>query len=130
LLEESLDDRQPIVLVVDTVLWREAEAMRLAPKEPSAEGVEGPDPQSDRIPLEQHRNPTLHLPRRAVGEGNGENSVGAHALSLDQMRDARREHSGLPRSRTREHEEWPGTVLHRKSLRGVQLQLTHAGLSP
>jgi hypothetical protein len=92
--------------------------------------VEGPDPETDRIPLEEHRNSTLHLARGAVGEGDGENPVEAHALSLDQMGDARREHSRLPRSRTREHEERPGTVLHRKSLRAVQLQLTHSRRPP
>ena len=120
LVHEAAHQRHAVVLVVDGEPPGEAEPLRLAPEQAGRERVEGPDPEAGRIAPEELRDPVLHLARRLVGEGDGEDPVGGDSMALDQAGDAGGEHAGLPRPGPGEHQQRPMDVLHRLALRGIQ----------
>ena len=54
--------------------------------------------------FEQGADPLFHFPCRLVGEGHGDDVLGADAAVLDQVRDLARDHAGLAGACTGEHQ--------------------------
>ena len=83
--------------------------------------MEGKDPHAlgDAGP-EQPLHPFGHLLGRLVGEGDGQDLVGAEALLSDQIGDAVRQGSRLAGARAGDDQDGPFGVKDRLSLNGVQ----------
>ncbi len=95
-VEQPADEGVAVVLIVDRELPGEAEDLGLAAEESGAQAVEGPDPEPGRVATQQTADPLLHLPRRLVGEGDGEDPVGADPVRLDEPGDPEGEHPWRP----------------------------------
>ena len=120
LFHQPADQTEPVVLIVDGKLAGKAQQFRLAPQHPGGEGVERPDPQPGRVPIQQPPDPVLHLSGGLVGEGHGEDAVGRHAVPVDQGGNAHGEDSRLPRAGARQHQQRPFDMLHGFPLGRVQ----------
>ena len=130
LLHQPADEAQPVILIVDGELPTEAQQLGLAPQQPRREGVKGPDPESRRVAGEQPAHPLLHLAGGLVGEGDGEDPLGRHAVAVDQQGDPGGEHPGLPRAGAGQYQQRAVHVLDRLTLRRVErvLQLRSRGV--
>ncbi len=128
-LEQTLDQRLRVVLVVDRVVGPEAEQRRLAAQQPGVEGMERPDPQARGFGAKQRGDAAAHLARRLVRERDREDALGPHAAVFDQMGDPRGEHARLARARAREHEQRAARMLHRRALGVVEGQRHETGAS-
>ncbi len=72
--------------------------------------VEGRDRQAASFAApEQRADPLFHLARGLVGEGHGDDVLGANAAVLDQVRDFAGDHAGLAGTGTGEHQRGPPT---------------------
>ncbi len=80
LCEAALDEAFGVVGVVDREGRAIAEALGLAPQDARAHRVEGRDPHDAHHWPDQAGDAFAHLRRRLVGEGDGEDLVGAHAM--------------------------------------------------
>ncbi len=88
LLEHQRDDPLGVAFVVDREVARHAEVGVLAPKDPGAGRMEREDPHALGHPgPEQALDPLGHLLRGLVGEGDGQDLVGADPALPDQERD-------------------------------------------
>src|SRR5262249_39157798 len=74
------------------------ETLRLAAEDPAAGRVEGEDPEPAPTLAEQALEPLAHLARGLVREGDREDLVRLCADSVDEVRDAVREDTRLPRA--------------------------------
>ncbi len=77
--------------------------------------------------LEQRADPFLHLARGLVGEGHGDDVLGADAAVLDQVRDFARDHAGLAGARAGEHQKRAADVAHGFLLPGIESGHTESG---
>jgi hypothetical protein len=77
-------------------------------------------PHAGRLRAEQPADALSHLAGGLVGERDRENVFRIDAVVLDQMRDARREHAGLARARTRQHEHRAFEMQHRFALGRIE----------
>ena len=94
----------------------------MAAEDASPYGVEGPSPEAGGLFPELLPDPVLHLPRRLVGEGDGEDPMGRHAVVTDEVADSGGENPSLPRPRSRKHQKGSLKMLHRLPLLRVQLR--------
>ena len=120
LLEQASQQLLGVIRVVDRIVRAEAEQRRFPAQQARGEGMEGPDPQPPRLGAQQRRHPPAHLFGGLIGEGDGEDAVGAHTACLDQVGDACRQHTRLPRPRARQHQQGPAGVLDRGPLSVVE----------
>ena len=86
--QAAADEAQLVVGVVDREVARVAGLLGLAAQDPHARRVEGAGPDRPRPRAHQPADAVAHLPRRLVGEGDGEDRLG---------RDARPRRSGARR---------------------------------
>src|SRR5690606_24090696 len=94
-----------------------------------AHGVERADPDPGGLGAEQPPYPLAHFAGRLVGERDGQERGGIHAVLQDQVGDADREHARLARARPREDEQRPVHVLDRFPLLWIEIvQITHRPL--
>src|SRR5213080_4679849 len=105
LLEQALDERLGVVLVVDGEVRPKPQGRGLAPQQPGRERVEGADPQPLRVRAEQRRHAGAHFAGGLVRERHGEDPLRSDALLLDQVGDPRGEDAGLAGAGAREHEQ-------------------------
>ena len=112
--------RHLIVLVVDDEARGEADGRRLATQDAHAEGVEGRDPARERSPAQEGLGARLHLPRRLVGEGDGQHLVGRHAEVQHEVGDPVGDDPGLAAARPREDQHGALHGPDRLLLLGVQ----------
>jgi len=93
----EFEGRELVGVVVDGEVGGQAETSRFTAKQANAERVEGADPgfaAIDAAGFEKEAHAVAHLRGGLVGEGDGENRVGRHAL-LNQIGDAIGDDAGL-----------------------------------
>ena len=127
LVQQALHQVELVVLVVDGELASEAQRLGLATKQTGAERMEGADPEPRRVLTEQSSYPLFHLPRRLVGEGDGENAGRRNADLLDESGDPHGEHPGLTRPGARDDQQRSVDVLDRLPLGRVERIEAHQG---
>ncbi len=93
----------------------------MAAEDLHADGMEGTEPGHalDHAP-DQLAHAALHLPRRLVGEGDGEDLRRPRPAEPQDMGDAGGEHARLAGAGAGEHEKRAIQRLHRLALLGVQ----------
>src|SRR5207248_30862 len=121
LLEALLDEADLVGLVVDREVRAVAEPLRLAAQDASAGGVEGEDPEASAALAEEPLQPLLHLPRRLVREGDGEDLVRLRADRVDQVGDPVGEDARLAGAGAGDDEERPFRGEDGLALRGVEV---------
>ena len=124
---DGLDQAPRVVVIVDGEVGTIARELRIFSQDAHAHGVERADPHAARAVREQGLQALAHLRGGLVGERDGEDLPGAHALVRDHVRDAVREHPRLARARAREHEQRAARALHGLALRGVEAGKVHGG---
>jgi len=105
LLETALDEPAAVVLVMDRERALVADALGFAAQQARAHAVEGADPHGARDRSHEAADALLHLAGGLVGEGDGHHLVGPHAVNLDEVGHAVREHAGLARPGAGEDEQ-------------------------
>ena len=128
LLEALLREAQLVGAVVDREVRAVAEARRLAAEDPAAGGVEGHHPAGARGRADEVLDALPHLGGGLVREGDREDLGRLRADRGEQVGDPAREHAGLARPRSRDHEHRPlgredGLPLGRIEVRQVRLWL-------
>ena len=87
----------------------------------TADRMEGAEPRHAFDRLAQHlAEPELHLPRRLVGEGDGENFARAGAPLAQDMRDPAGQDTGLAGAGARQHQDRAIKRFHRFALLGIE----------
>ncbi len=95
--------------------------LRMPPQNFRADRMEGAKPRHPLHRLADHgADALLHLARRAVGEGHGQNLRRPGAPGRQNMRNPRGENAGLSGARARKHQHRPVERFHRLKLLGVQ----------
>ena len=107
-------------LVVDREPGREPDAIGISTKDPHTGAVEGRHPHLPSDGSDQPTHSFLHLGRRLVGEGDGKDLEGRHALLLDHVRDAMGQDAGLSRARPGHDEQRPTLVDDRVVLGWIE----------
>ena len=82
--------------------------------------MEGTDPHSRGLLVEQLGDAFAHLAGGLVGEGHGKNLIGTRVSLLDQSRDTRGEDARLSRPRTGEDEQRAFSVIDSITLRRIE----------
>ncbi len=98
LVQAALDQAAGVSRVVDRELARVAEPLRLGAQHPGTGGVEGHQPHRTHAAADQQPRALAHLPRRLVGEGDGQHLVGLDGAGGDQVGDPVGQHAGLARA--------------------------------
>ena len=132
-LHRLLDHGGLVAVVIDGVVVGEAEVVAFLPQKAGAEGVEGADGQSVAAVAHQAPQPVAHFAGRLVGEGHGQDAVGAHAAGPHQVSDAVGDDASLAAARPGNDKQRAVDSLDRFPLRRVQpLQyirnLSHVGI--
>ena len=99
--------RHLVVLVVDHEVGGEPGRRGVAPQHAHAEAVERGDPAPERAPLSRASGARLHLARRLVGEGDGQDLLGRDALVEHEVGDAVGDDAGLAAARPGEDQDRP-----------------------
>ena len=103
----------------------------MAAQELGADRVERAEPlHAFEHAADQVADAVLHLARRLVGEGDGEDLAGPGAAGGEDMGDAGGEHAGLAGAGAGEHQHRPVQRLDREPLLGVQLVEVALGALP
>jgi hypothetical protein len=126
LIQHIADELLLVGGVVDRELRFQAHASAPFPQQPGAEAVKRADPN----PLAGQKlfHAAGHFVGGFIGEGDGQDSLRRNAF-LDQPRDAAGDHAGLAGPRPRQHQQWPGPMIHRAPLVGRQIRgARHEGL--
>ena len=110
-----------VLVVVDRERRAVAEPLGLAAQDAAARGVEGEDPDRARGAAEHRLEALAHLPRGLVREGDRENLVRLHLHVDDQVSDAIREDTRLPRARSGDDEQRSLGVQDRLALGLVEV---------
>ena len=99
----------------------EIDQLGMAAQDLDADGVEGAEPRHalDHA-ADQLADAGLHLARRLVGEGDGEDLRGPRAPKAQNMGDAGGEHARLAGAGAGQHQQRAVKRLHRLALLGVQ----------
>ena len=120
-LQQLLQQPDLIVDVEDGEVGLEADQLGVAAQDLHADRMERAKPRHalDRLP--DHRaDAGLHLARRLVGEGDGEDFRRARAAEAEDMGDARGQHARLAGAGAGEHQHRAVERLDRLALLGVQ----------
>ena len=118
--EAALDQALGVVGVVDREGRLVAQPLGLAAQDAGAHRVEGRDPHDARHRADEGADAAAHLAGGLVGEGDGEDLVGAHAAHADEVGDAVGEHARLARAGAGQDEQRALEVGHGLALRLVQ----------
>jgi hypothetical protein len=82
--------------------------------------MESADPQPARIAAQELRDARAHFTGCLVRKRDGKDSLGRDVVLRNEVGDPCREHTGLSRPGTREHEQGPAGVLDRFTLGGIE----------
>ena len=129
-VHDGADEALRIVIVVDREVGAVADKVAVGAQHAHAHGVERADPHAAHAVAQQGLEAVAHLGGGLVGEGDGEDAVGAHAEILDDVGDAVREHARLARTRAGEHEQRPLGGEHRLALLRVERIQIDPGHAP
>jgi len=121
LLLRALHLPQALLRIEDRKVVGPPEPLRVPSEDTRSESVEGAHPHPPGGSAQQFADPLPHLPRRLVGEGDGEDPIGRHTVLEHQMCDAGRQYPCLPGSRAGQHERRTVDVLDGLSLFGIEL---------
>ena len=116
-----LEQADLIVRVENGEIGLEADQFGVAAQDFGRNRVKGAEPGhafGDRA--DQHGDALLHLARRLVGEGDGENLVRPRAALRDDMRDARGQNPRLAGAGAGQHQHRPVERLDRRALLGIE----------
>ncbi len=120
-LDDLLHQAQLVVDAEDGEVGFEADELGVAAQHLGADRVEGAEPGhalGDRA--DERADPLLHLARRLVGEGDGEDVERPRLRGRDQVGDAGRQHPGLAGAGAGKHEHRALRRLDRLALLGVE----------
>src|SRR5262249_16002742 len=130
-LKDHLDQADLIVDVENREVVLQADQLGVAAQDLDPDRVERAEPRHALDDLPDHlADAVLHLARGLVGEGNGENLARIRAPEIEDMRDARGDHTRLAGSRAGKHQHGTVERLHRLSLLGVELSEVSRGARP
>ena len=124
---DRLHQTARVVVIVDREVGPIAHELAILAQDAHAHGVEGADPHAARAVREQGPQALAHLGGSLVGERNGQDLPGPHALVGDHVGDAVREDARLARARAREHEQGAARALHGLALGGVEALQVNGG---
>ena len=123
LLDRGAHQGHLVVVVEDREVLRHADLVAVRAQHPHADAVKRAQPEPVRVVLaEQLLEPRTHLARRLVGERDGQNPPGRHALLAHQPADPLRHHPCLATARPRHNQQGATRVQHGLPLRGVQVR--------
>ena len=121
-LQELLDQADLVVDVEDGEVVLQADQLGMAAQDLDADRVEGAEPGHALDDLADHlADALLHLARRLVGEGDGEDFARLRAAEVEDMGDAGGQHPGLAGSGAGQHQHRAVQRLHRLALLGVEI---------
>jgi hypothetical protein len=121
-LDDLLDEADLVVGIKDRETRFQSNQLGVPAQDLHADGVERAEPRhAFDGTAHQVADALLHLARRLIGEGNGQDLGAACATRAHDVGDARGEHAGLARTRSRQHEHGPIDRLDRSALLGVEI---------
>ena len=121
-LEQLLDQPDLVVDVEDGEVALQPDQLGVAAQDLHADRVEGAEPRHALDHLADHRaDALLHLARRLVGEGDGEDFGRPRAAEAEDVRDARGQHPGLAGAGAGQHQHRAVQRLDRLPLLGVEV---------
>ena len=120
-LDDLLQQPDLVIHVENGEVALQADQFGVAAQDPGRDRVERAEPGHalGHIP-DQPGDALLHLARRLVGEGDGEDLRGVGLARGDQMGNAGREHAGLASAGTGQYQDRPFGGFHRLALFGVE----------
>ncbi len=120
-LQQLLDESDLVVGVEHREGRLEIDKLRVAAQDLDADGVERAEPRhAFHHAADQSADPDLHLPRRLVGEGDGEDLTRPGAAVAQDVGDPGGEHARLAGAGASQHEQRPVQRLHRLPLLRVE----------
>ena len=120
-VEQLLDQPDLVGDVEDGEVALQPDQLGVAAQDLDADGVEGAEPRHALDHLaDVFADPLLHLARRLVGEGDGEDFGGPRPAQAQDVRDAGGEDAGLAGSGAGQHQHRAVQRLDRELLLGVQ----------
>ena len=124
--EQLLDQADLVVLVEDGEVRLEPDQLGVAAQHARGERVEGAEPQALGGAADQRRDPVLHLARRLVGEGDGEDLVRQRLAGHEQMGEPRGQHARLAGAGAGQHQDRAVQRLDRLALGRVEeVEIVH-----
>ena len=121
-LEQLLDQADLVVGVEDGEVGLEADQLGVAAQDLDADRVEGAEPGHALDHLADHlADALLHLARRLVGEGDGEDFARPRAAEVEDVGDAGGQHARLAGAGAGQHQHRAVQRLHRLALLGVEV---------
>ena len=119
--QHLLEEADLIVNVQNGEIGFQPDEFGMPPQDFHADGVEGAEPRHALDGLAEHSSDALlHLARRLVGEGDGENLRGSRPAEAQNMGDAGGEHPGLAGAGTGQHQQGAVERLDRGALLGIE----------
>ena len=113
LLHDVGEQRLDVAVIEDREAGLVAQARVFLADDVHAQVVESGHGKAARLAaLEQGADALLHLPRRLVGEGHGDDVTGLDAAVLHQVGDLAGDHAGLAGAGTGEHQQGAADVVH------------------
>ena len=120
-LQHLLQQPDLVVDVENGEVGLQPDQLGMAAQDLHADRMEGAEPRHALDDLPDHRaDARLHLARRLVGEGDGEDFRGARAAEREDVGDARRQHAGLAGAGAGQHQHRTVERLDRLALLGVE----------
>ena len=120
LLVEPLDGRKLVLHIQNLERLRQVRRLVMRPQKAVAQPVEGTDPHAAHVQRQHGRQARRHFLGGLVGEGNGHDAGGGHALLRQQPGNAGGEHARFARARARQNQRVRIGQRHRLALFGVQ----------
>ena len=127
LLQHLLHQRPLIIRIIDGEIRFVAETIDIAPEDANTHRVEGRYPDLTRLRSNQPVDTLPHLPRRLIRERDRKDVPRRDTTVLDEVGHTMRQHTRLPGTRTRQHQQRPLRAAHRLTLLLIQnlLQIFH-----
>ncbi|MNH26638.1 hypothetical protein D3C79_867020 [compost metagenome] len=121
LLHDVRQQRLDVGLVEDREARLVAQALVLLADDVQAQVVERAHRQATAFPrAQQGADPLLHLARGLVGEGHRHDVLGTDAAVLDEVGNLARDHAGLARACTGEHQKRAADIVTGFLLPGIE----------
>ena len=118
--QDLLHEPQLVVGVDDGEVGAEPGPLGMRPQHPRRQRVEGAEPPALDRAAEQPGDPVLHLLRRLVGEGDGQDLAGGGPPAAQKPGQARGQHPRLAGAGTRQHQDRAVQGLDRLALGGIE----------
>src|SRR5271165_6186049 len=119
-LQDLLEEPQLVIRIEDGEVWPKSNKLSMHAQDLYADRMERAEPRHPLVTAGEQAHPVPHLARGLVGEGDGEDFMGARPSRRDQMGDTRREDPSLADARAGEHEHRSFQQFDRAQLFGVQ----------